>query len=1034
MNRKPPVVFVFTLLLCASGMAVAQRQQTPPLQGLRDVPPSKVALVDATVVIRPGESIKNAAILIDGGTVIDVGEGLTVPAEYRPLDMVGRTIYAGFVDSYSELEMKSVPGDSAYWNPRVTPQRSVANEVLDSPAAHKSYRAAGFVARLLAPKSGLIKGTSALIANVDDAKRGLVLRSNVAMHAALTVEWSFERREEYPSSPMGALTLVRQALYDADWYRQAWRVHHATPAVEPPEVNTALQALVDAEAADLAWIVDASNERFLLRADRLGREFGLRVLARGSGREFRRLDDIVRTGRGVIVPLNFPKAPDVTSQESAMWASLDRLLEWDLAPENPGRLAKAGVPMGLTSHGLKSRREFWPALRRAIRRGLDPQVALAALTTTPAAWFGVSDRLGTIERGKSASFTIADGDLFDLELEEPPKVVETWIQGQRYPVEQSDPRSLRGAWSLQWDDPDQGVTNLKLHVSGQPGDWKGKIRGEGKAAEVRDVVWSESRLTLVVPLGAEPSQGWLRFTFVLPAKDLSVEQPGTGSLPDGRVVAARLRRTGDLAEEPDSADETSEKAVTGHDRGDEVRTALFDVVYPLGAYGRESRPPQPDLVIFQHATVWTCGPAGVIPDGTVRVERGRITQVGASDRGVTVPPHAVVIDCQGRHLTPGIIDCHSHIATDSGLNEGTQAVTAEVRIADFIDSDDISIYRQLAGGVTTANVLHGSANPIGGQNQVIKLRWGGSPEQLKFREAPPGIKFALGENVKQSNWGDDHTTRYPQTRMGVVEIIDDAFLRARDYARRQDHWRRDRIGLPPRVDLELEALAEVLAGRRWIHCHSYRQSEIMALIQTCDRHGVPIGTFQHILEGYKLADEMAQRRIMGSAFSDWWAYKFEVYDAIPYAGALMHEAGVVVSFNSDDAELARRLNMEAAKAIRYGGVPAEDALKFVTLNPARQLRIDRYVGSLEVGKHADVAVWNGDPLSAMTRCEQAWIDGRKYFDEADARTLEIRDRQRHAALVQRVLDTKSPQIKPEEERPNPHSLWPREDTFCHGHP
>lgn len=1033
MKLKVPVSIVLTLLLFARGTVVAQRKQTPPLQGLRDVPPSKVALVGATVVIRPGDSVKNAAILIDGGTVIDVGEGLKVPQDYRQLEMAGRTIYPGFVDSYSELEMKGAAGDSAYWNSQVTPQRSVANEVLDKPAGHKSYRAAGFVARLLAPKSGLIKGTSALVANVDDADQGLVLRPNVAMHAALTVEWSFERRDEYPSSPMGALTLVRQALYDADWYRQAWRVHRANPAVESPEVNTALQALVDVEAKDLTWIVDASNERFLLRADRLGREFGLRVLARGSGREYRRLDDVVQSGRGFIVPLHFPLAPDVTSQESAMWASLDRLLEWDLAPENPGRLAKAGVSMGLTSHGLKSRSQFWPALRRAMRRGLAPQSALAALTTTPAAWFGVSDRLGTIERGKSASFTIADGDLFDPELDDPAKIVETWIQGQRYLVEQSDSRNLRGIWSLEWDDPDKGITNLVLHLSGQPGDWQAEIPGEGKSTKVRDITWSESRLALVVPKGSEPGQGWLRFTFVLPATDLSIEQSGTGALPDGRIVSARLRRTGDLSDEPPS-EKHSENAVTGHDGDDGIRTALFDVIYPLGAYGRDSRPPQPDLVIFQHATVWTCGPAGVIPDATVRVERGRITQVGASDREGTFPPHAVVVDCQGRHLTPGIIDCHSHIATDSGLNEGTQAVTAEVRIADFIDADDISIYRQLAGGVTTANVLHGSANPIGGQNQVIKLRWGGSPEQLKFRKAPPGIKFALGENVKQSNWGDNHTTRYPQTRMGVVEIIDDAFLRARDYARDHDRWRRDRIGLPPRMDLELEPLAEVLAGRRWIHCHSYRQSEIMALIQTCDRHGVQIGTFQHILEGYKLADEMAQRGIMGSAFSDWWAYKFEVYDAIPYAGALMHEAGVVVSFNSDDAELARRLNLEAAKAIRYGGVSAEDALKFVTLNPARQLRIDRYVGSLEVGKHADVALWSGDPLSATTRCEQTWIDGRKYFDEGESRSLEVRDRQWHAALVQRILETKPPQMKPEDEQPDPHSLWPREDSFCHGHP
>jgi N-acetylglucosamine-6-phosphate deacetylase len=270
--------------------------------------------------------------------------------------------------------------------------------------------------------------------------------------------------------------------------------------------------------------------------------------------------------------------------------------------------------------------------------------------------------------------------------------------------------------------------------------------------------------------------------------------------------------------------------------------------------------------------------------------------------------------------------------------------------------------------------------------------------------------------------------------MGVDEIIDDAFRRAAEYARQKKEWQETRQGLPPRVDLELEALAEVLAGTRWIHCHSYRQSEILALMQTCDRHGVTIGTFQHVLEGYKVADEMARRGVMGSAFSDWWAYKFEVYDAIPYAGALMHDAGVVVSFNSDDPELGRRLNLEAAKAIRYGGLDRQTALQFVTLNSARQLRIDQYVGSLEPGKHADLVIWSHDPLSVLARCEQTWIDGRRYFDLEENAELERRDRERHAAIVQRILAAQAPTIQPEDEEAEADSLWPRIDIYCHGHP
>jgi imidazolonepropionase-like amidohydrolase len=397
-----------------------------------------------------------------------------------------------------------------------------------------------------------------------------------------------------------------------------------------------------------------------------------------------------------------------------------------------------------------------------------------------------------------------------------------------------------------------------------------------------------------------------------------------------------------------------------------------------------------------------------------------------------VPEGAVVIDMAGKAITPGIIDCHSHMATDGGVNESAQAITAEVRIGDFIDADDITIYRQLAGGVTSSNILHGSANPIGGQNQVIKLRWGAAPEAMKFADAPPGIKFALGENVKQSNW-ERPTNRYPQSRMGVEQIIRDAFAAARDYAAAWERWNLSHDGLPPRRDLELEALAQVLQGKRWIHCHSYRQDEILALIRVCDDFKITIGSLQHILEGYKVADAMARHGATGSSFSDWWAYKIEVIDAIPYNGALMHRAGIVVSFNSDDQELGRHLNHEAGKAVKYGGVPREEALKFVTLNPAKQLRIDRWVGSLETGKHADFVLWSADPLSPRSRAEQAWIDGRKYFDRDEDAALRAEQAKIRAALIRKVIDSGQAMQRADERQPEEWELWPRHDEFCmHG--
>ena len=302
---------------------------------------------------------------------------------------------------------------------------------------------------------------------------------------------------------------------------------------------------------------------------------------------------------------------------------------------------------------------------------------------------------------------------------------------------------------------------------------------------------------------------------------------------------------------------------------------------------------------------------------------------------------------------------------------------------------------------------------------------------MKFAAAPQGIKFALGENVKQSNWGERATNRYPQTRMGVEQLVRDAFRAAQQYRQAHDLWNRTKTGLPPRTDLELEALAEVVEGKRLIHCHSYRQDEILALLRTCESFQVKIATLQHILEGYKLADVMAKQGVGGSSFSDWWAFKFEVFDAIPYNGALMHNAGVVVSFNSDDAELARRLNLEAAKAVKYGGVAPEEALKFVTLNPAKQLRIDGHVGSLEPGKDADLVVWSASPLSTYSRCEQTWVDGRRYFDLEEDRQARRDAATLRAALVQRVLNSGEPTATPDEEKKRESDSWPREDLFCH---
>jgi imidazolonepropionase-like amidohydrolase len=466
---------------------------------------------------------------------------------------------------------------------------------------------------------------------------------------------------------------------------------------------------------------------------------------------------------------------------------------------------------------------------------------------------------------------------------------------------------------------------------------------------------------------------------------------GSGDLADGTHFGWTGHRTAQFKAEPDTS------------KAKPVSPSMFGSLYPPGAFGRSKLPAQPAHLIIRDATVWTCGPQGTLEHADVLISGGKIVSVG---KHLSAPADAVVVDGNGKHVTPGLIDCHSHTAVAGSVNEAGSAITAEVRIGDAIDPDDISVYRELAGGLTVANVLHGSANPIGGQCQVIKLRWGLLPEEMKFEGAPPSIKFALGENVKQSNWGDKYTTRYPQTREGVEQIIRDEFRAALDYERSWKDFESGKFKIPPRHDLRLEAMVEILKGKRLVHCHSYRQDEIEMLMRVAEDFGFRIATFQHVLEGYKVADQMAAHGAGGSTFSDWWAYKIEVYDAIPYNGALMHDAGVVVSFNSDSDELARRLNTEAAKAAKYGGLSQEEALKFVTINPAKQLRVDKRVGSLESGKDADFVVWSGNPLSTYSICEQTWIDGKRYFDREEDRKMNNEVTLERAALTQKALQSK----------------------------
>jgi N-acetylglucosamine-6-phosphate deacetylase len=1024
--------------LIAYSLAAWGAPDTVPRPGLRENTPNVHALRGARIVVSPGNVIEQGTLLVRDGSIEAVGADVETPADAKVWDESGKTIYAGFIDGFGELSLEAsrLPADgkgAAHWNSRIVPQVNADERYALDGETNRKLRSQGIAARLVAPSFGIVKGTSVLVYTGDEPGARSIIQPRVALHLMLSPS---RDGEGYPQSPMGAVAIVRQMFYDARWYAQAWDAFDRRRGLPRPERNDALAALQEFAAAKSPVMVQAPDELYFLRAKRIADEFNLQCIVRGSGNEYRRLEAIRATGLPVVVPLDFPKAPAVATPEAAMSVPLDSLMHWDLAPENPGRLDAAGVKIVLTTHGMSDVGSFLAAVRKAVERGLKPDAALRALTTAPAELYEVAERLGTLEAGKSASLVVTDGDLFDKKT----KLLETWVDGRRYELDAPPTNDMRGTWELQLAKPDGGTETLTIELDGEPAKLTGKIkRGEKDTAlssaalegaqfaasfNAKPLGWDVViQITGTVAEPADKEAGKLTWLGFLVWADGS-RSPCSARLTTPRHAEAKHAEL----EKPDAAGDEKEPGAASDDELDKA-SALYDVNYPLGAFGVAGPPEQPDTVLFEHATVWTCGPLGTLDDASVLVRAGKIAYVGPA-KDLPAVAAAVVVDCNGKHLTPGVIDCHSHIATDGGVNEQGQTNTAEVRIGDFIDPDDVNLYRQLAGGVTTANILHGSANTIGGQNQVIKFRWGALAEELKFAAAPPGIKFALGENVKQSNWGAAANGRYPQTRMGVEQLVRDAFQAARDYRQRWDEWKEKPAGLPPRTDLEQEALAEVLAGERLIHCHSYRQDEILALLRTCEDFGVKIATLQHILEGYKVADAIAKHGAGGSSFSDWWAFKFEVYDAIAYNGALMHRSGIVVSFNSDDAELARRLNTEAAKAVKYGNVPEQEAIKFVTLNPAKQLGIDRWVGSIEVDKDADLALWNGPPLSTYTRCEQTWIDGRKYFDLETDRQHRSEAAKMRAALIQRILTSGDPTAGPDDDR---RERWPREDVFCPHH-
>jgi imidazolonepropionase-like amidohydrolase len=935
-----------TILLFLCTISLFAQEYFPKNDGVVTNNTNYTAIINAKIYVTPTQVIEKGTLLIKDGKVVATGTTVTIPKNTNIIDVSGKSIYPSFIDMYSDFGVekpKRQPGagrsaqyDASrtgyYWNDHVMPESNAIEKFNYDSKKAKELLNAGFGVVNTHIQDGVVRGTGVLVAlNGEDGNETRVLDPNSAQY--LSFSKSVTSNQSYPSSIMGSMALLRQMYIDADWYAKG---HSKTK-------DLSLEALNKNKA--LIQIFDAGSRANVLRADKVGDAFGVQYVMLAGGDEYERIGEIKATNASLILPINFPDAYDVENAFLSASLSLSDMRAWNQKPTNPKVLADNNIKFALTTNDLKSPKEFKANLLKAIKYGLSKEKALEALTLIPAQLLGKSNVIGSLNNGSYANFLITSGDVF----EEKTTLYENWVQGRQTVLEDMNTKDIRGDYDFTL----AGET-YKMSLKGELSKLKSEITSDDKTLGSK-VSYDNDWVNIALTSKDSTKQEFIRIV--------------ANTTYDNSLIGKALFANGDemtfLAkkQEKEEADKSDTDKKSDSDKKSET---VVPVTYPNIAYGFTELP-KAETLLFKNATVWTNEAEGILNNTDVLIKNGKIAKIGSN----LSDPTAKIIDATGKHLTSGVIDEHSHIGAAS-INEGGQNSSAEVSIEDVLDDEDIDLYRNLAGGVTSIQILHGSANPIGGRSAIIKLKWGESTNNLIYKNSPKFIKFALGENVKQSNW--QSFSRFPQTRMGVEQLYVDYFSRAKEY----DALKKS--GKPYRQDIELDVLAEILNKERYISCHSYVQSEINMLMKVADQFNFNINTFTHILEGYKVATKMKEHGVGGSTFSDWWSYKYEVNDAIPYNAAIMHEAGVTVAINSDDAEMSRRLNQEAGKTIKYGGVSEEEAWKFVTLNPAKLLHIDDRVGSIKVGKDGDVVLWTDHPLSIYAKAEKTIIEGVTYFD------------------------------------------------------
>jgi len=1009
---------LFTWILLLSITCAVQAQTTFPENGVADIRAGYFAFTHATIVKDANNTLQDATLVIRNGRILTIGVGVSVPNGAVEVDCKGKFIYPSFIDLYADYGIPAAqqrPASQPFdffrtvqletnlkgpygWNQAIRSEQQTHMIFTSDEGKAKSLRELGFGTVLSHIRDGIARGTGTLVTLANEKENLVILKDRAAAH------YSFNKgssTQSYPSSMMGNISLLRQTYLDAQWYKS-----------QPQEEGYNLTLKTWNENQSLPQIFEANDKWNDLRAFRIGKEFGVRYILKAGQNEYQRINEMKELGTFFILPLNFPVAQNVEDPSDARFVSLNDMKHWELAPSQPAAFEKAGIPFALTTSDLSNLSQFTLQLQKAREFGLSDNKIIDALTKTPAEMLGVYDKVGSLEKGKLANFLITTGPLFSDKT----VLLQNWIQGNKYVIKE-DAGNIAGTY--------------QLVVSTQAG--KENYTVEVKSAGSATVYGKD---TLVSRFDFDGKQLKLSYAPApvkqRPAFDSTRTRGGAGGVGTGfsgkaeqplPSTATRLSGVANGSEWNGVGSDSIGNPLTWTATLVKQSLPTMDsaikkelpvvgkVIYPFLPFGwEEGQQPKSTTILISNATVWTNEAQGVIQHADVLIKDGKIAAVG---HGLTAPEATMVIDGTGKHVTAGIIDEHSHIAAAS-INEGGQSVTAEVRISDNLNPDDINIYRQLSGGVTTSHILHGSANVIGGQTQLIKLRWGANDEGLKFRGWPGQIKFALGENVKRSA-SLNGNGRYPDTRMGVEQVLIDAFTRAKDYQKQWQDYEAARKAyeagknkklaeapIPPRQDLELDALVEILEKRRFITCHSYVQSEINGAMEVANKMGYTVNTFTHILEGYKVADKMKEHGSFASTFSDWWAYKMEVEDAIPYNAAIMQKVGLTVAINSDDAEMARRLNQEAAKVVKYGGVTEEEALKMVTLNPAKMLHVADRVGSLLPGKDADVVVWSDHPLSIYAKSLYTIVDGAIYFDRKKDEEMQQKVDQERTRLVRKM--------------------------------